>query len=130
MEDNNICKICNSKSDKIMITLSCCLYFACKEHLDKHIKNGNGIVKCEICSEEMSITKCLNSLRNKNLFTKFEIKSKRKGLKKELENFETFRKDPVYYVNESLKEIIRKIDLRREKLKLEINKKIDKITFK
>ena len=109
MEENNFCKICNSKSDKIIITLTCCGYMVCKDHLDEKIQNGNNIVKCEICSEEIDIQKCLNLLRNKNLIAKFEIESKRKDLEKELETFETLKKDPVYYVNESLKETIQKL---------------------
>ena len=129
MYENNFCKICNSKSDKIIITLTCCGYLECKEHLDKTIQNGNNIGKCEICSEEIDIPRCLNILRNKNLITKFRIKSKRKNLEKELETFETLKKDPVYYMNESLKETIQKIYLRREELKMEVNKQIDEVYF-
>ena len=81
------------------------------EDARKKIQNGNKIGKCEICSEEIDIQKCLNLLRNKNLIAKFEIKSKRKDLEKELETFETLKKDPVNYVNESLKETIQRVYL-------------------
>ena len=101
MEENYNCKICRLKTSKLMISLSCCAYLICKEHLDLHIKDKNNIIKCEVCSEELDIQKCFNLRRNKEHIDKFEIESKLKDLEQEIKDYEIIKNDPDNYVYKS-----------------------------
>ena len=124
MEDN-VCKLCISKSGNVLIILTCCTYPICKEHLDKYAESGVTVIKCQVCSQELNINSCLNTMRNREKIVDFEVKSNRKELKKNFEDFERLMNDPPFYLNKNLEELVNKINLRREELKVEITRKID-----
>ena len=124
MDPNSVCSICNLKPN-VSITLTCCTFSICKEHLDKQIQNGNSIMNCDICSAELNIRNCLNTLRNRRMIEEFEIKSNKLKLEKELQDFDKIKDDPAFYLSQSVEESLNKLKLARETLIFDITKKID-----
>ena len=122
---NSTCKICNSSSGQLMVVLNCCGYYVCKAHLDEYLKNGNSVINCNLCSDPLNITQCLNMKRNKTEIEEFYFKSNNTRLKILIAEIDTIQKDPDFYINEHLEGLMNKLNLKREELKLYIMTQID-----
>jgi chromosome segregation ATPase len=109
-----------------------CGYSICKKHLDKLLSEK--AYKCRICREEHSIPKeglvinkriqnglniKLNTLKLNPVFD--ECKERLLKARSNLSRIETLQKEPENFIYEYFEEIKRKVDLRRECLKLKID---------
>jgi hypothetical protein len=115
----------------------------CKDHLDKLLKNiskGKNIFRCEICQEEHFIPKDgfkvdkrlqrgleiqLNTLKLTPIFE--ECKAVIKKGHESVAEIETLKKNSEGYIYDYFEEIKRQVDIRREDLKMKIDKYSDEV---
>jgi len=115
----------------------------CKGHLDKLLKNiskEKNIFQCEICQEEHFIPKGgfkvdkrlqrgleiqLNTLKLAPIFE--ECKAVIKKAHESVAKIETLEKNSEEYIYEYFEEIKRQVDIRRENLKMKIDKYSDEV---
>ena len=122
------CKLCfNILHDPIILP---CGKTICKSHSSEvnksqcplcpeiHVMPGKGFPMNEVVQELLEIE--LNKL-NINFKHFDECKLLIRELKTSLNGIETLEKDPAYYITEQFQELNRQVDLRREKLLLEIH---------
>jgi len=115
----------------------------CKDHLDKLMKNiskDKSSFQCEICQEEHFIPKSgfkvnkglhhgleiqLNTLKLTPIFD--ECKAVIKMARGRVTEIETLEKNSEGYIYEYFEDIKRQVDIRREDLKMEIDKYSDEV---
>ena len=115
----------------------------CKGHLDELLKNiskEKSFFQCEICQEEHFIPKSgfkvdkrlqrgleiqLNTLKLTPIFE--ECKAVIKKGHESVAEIETLKKNSECYIYEYFEDIKRKVDIRREDLKLKIDKYSDEV---
>ncbi|RNA43948.1 ubiquitin carboxyl-terminal hydrolase 7 isoform X1 [Brachionus plicatilis] len=87
---------------------------------------SNGRFPCPVCKKH-NITKqeCLKMTRNKMLINEFNFNLKKKKYEELMQEFENYKNDPEYYIDESFDSLKREVDLRREEIKVMLNKEID-----
>ena len=133
LKDELTCKHCN-EIYTYPIMLTCCGENICKHHIDHLVSNsGSNKFTCPICNEENASNKLnLNKFMQKmveNELHKFQINSNYKEtlnkFKKEIENLEYILKDPDNVIYEEINEIKRKVDLDRERSKVQIDELAD-----
>ena len=142
------CGICKQTLKGTPIILSCCESTVCQHHVDENeneTTNKRKLFTCVLCekthelenSKKFKTNKTIEKLLTKDIFKKLQmVKETNLGdvfdqVAEEIENLEiSFReindliKDPKNHIFETISEIKRDVDLRREKLK----EKIDKIS--
>lgn len=122
-----ICEYCGKNFEKCGISLPCCGYIVCLEHLETNSNN----IKCYFCpNKEIIVQECLNMAKNKKNLDNYLAKEKKQKLEKVIEEFRTIQNDPSYFVQESFKDLQIQMDLRREEFKLELARKVDEISNK
>jgi hypothetical protein len=115
----------------------------CKAHLDKLLKNVSkekNVFQCEICKEEHSIPKSgfkvnkmvqngleiqLNTLKLTPIFE--ECKTEIKKAHERVAEIEALEKNSEVFIYEYFEDIKRQVDIRRENLKMKIDKYSDEV---
>jgi DNA repair exonuclease SbcCD ATPase subunit len=123
------CKICNGIF-KDPIFLNCCGENMCKQHFQNLISNDtSNKFTCPFCNQENSnqkldINTTIQSFLEIELH-EFELDPKYERvlthLRREVGNLEAVLKDPENIIYEEIGELKRQVDLKREKLKIEID---------
>ena len=123
------CKFCNDIY-KNPIALACGDSI-CKHHIDQLVSSKSNKFTCPLCNEEnvkqnFKVNKLIQDLLESNLH-KFDVDSKFKiifdSLKTEIHNLEAVLKDPENIIYEEINELKRQVDLDRENLKSQIDKR-------
>lgn len=112
---SNICRWCYDNLNGVTVNLPCGKE-VCKRHLENKV--------CRACffSHPLDLSQVLSLDSNKQ---KFQVK-----LEKNLEKLETYSNDPEYLLDETYQDLVNKIDLRREELKMSIDEYCDKLLEK
>lgn len=93
----------------------------------KEFKNNEEKFNCPVCkTHEICLRECMEITRNKLIFGQAELKIEEANLAACSKELEIYKNDPIFYIDESLAKAKNKLDLRREELKLKMNKEIDK----
>ena len=120
-----------------------CGYSVCKRHLDELLESSpkeSNTFLCKLCDDEHFIPIkgfAVNKRIQNALDIKFntlklnpvydECKKEIGSAKMHVEKIENLEKDPEYYIFEYFEELKRKVDLRREDLKLKLDNCSDEI---
>jgi hypothetical protein len=122
------CQVCN-KIFKDPITLSCGKNI-CKHHIKELIsKSASNKFTCPFCykenpNQDFKVNKLIENLIKRELHgIKFNPKYEEtlNNLKTEFQSLEAILRDPEVYIFDEINELIRLVDLDREKLKSHIN---------
>ena len=111
---DRLCDLCKLEFDGVCITLPCCGFRVCKKHLDQKVDS-----KCDICSNNINVDQIFDILKNKKEIERYEKKCKKSELINEYLNLKKIKKDVTShdsYCNQNLKEFIKIIDLRKDRL--------------
>ncbi|CAF0977485.1 unnamed protein product [Brachionus calyciflorus] len=115
------CEYCNIFKEELYLITLPCGYIVCYEHVNK----SSNSIDCFMCKEhKIDLNSCLNMKKNRDKINEINRISKFKDLKLELEKINVVKSDPKYFIDEC--NLINKIDLKREQIKLEFDKNIDK----
>ncbi|RNA14840.1 ubiquitin carboxyl-terminal [Brachionus plicatilis] len=107
--------------DDLVITLPCGFTSKYKEIFDKE-----GKFPCPACMSHMiSAQCCVNMTKNKLVINQTRLDLKRQDMSERVKTLEDYKTDPSFYIDEYYSELRNQIDLRREEIKLTMNKKID-----
>lgn len=107
--------------DDLLITLPCGFKCNYKEIFDKQDK-----FSCPVCkSHEISTEECFNMTRNKLKINQTKLDLQQQSLCEKLKNLQHFKIDPSFHIDENYSQLKNQIDLRREEIKILLNKKID-----
>ena len=135
------CKQCNQLLVDPVTLL--CGYSVCKRHIDELLESNSkesNTFLCKLCDDEHCIPKKgfainksiqsaldikLNTLKLNPVYE--ECKSEINYAKNNIQKIENLEKDPENYSFEYFEELKRQVDLRREKLKLELDNYSDEI---
>ena len=127
------CKYCN-QIFKHPITLACCGDCLCKDHIKDLLSiDDTNAFSCPLCNEKTTnqnfkISKIVQAMldieaHRFNLNPKYEIILN--NFKAEIRNLEAILNEPENFIYEEINELKRKVDLDREKAKIEIDKLAD-----
>ncbi|RNA14834.1 ubiquitin carboxyl-terminal hydrolase 7 isoform X1 [Brachionus plicatilis] len=82
--------------------------------------------QCPACkTHEITRQECLNIARNKLVVIEKSLELQTNNYDKLMKKLEKYKNDPRYYIDESYDSLKREVDVRREEIKLMLNKKID-----
>ncbi|CAF1018872.1 unnamed protein product [Brachionus calyciflorus] len=120
MTSKQLCEFCNKSTDDLYLITLPCGFVVCYDH----IEDSND---CFMCHEHQ-ISKNLFFSMKKNRIKIEEINrlSKIKLYQTKINDLKQIKNDPKYYVDELISNLINKIDLRREQIKLDLNLSVDK----
>ena len=107
--------------DDLLVTLPCGFKSKYHEIVGIEDKFVCPVCKCHIISTD----ECLNMTRNKLTINQTKFDLKQQSLLEKLKKLEYFKIDPSFHIDENYSQLINQIDLRREEIKILINKKID-----
>ncbi|RNA39254.1 ubiquitin carboxyl-terminal hydrolase 7 isoform X1 [Brachionus plicatilis] len=92
----------------------------------KDVFYRNGKFPCPVCkSHDMTSQECMKMDRNKLTLIEKTCELKKNHYEELMIKFEDYKNDPKFYIDESFDFLKREIDLRREEIKLMLNKQID-----
>ncbi|CAF1124360.1 unnamed protein product [Brachionus calyciflorus] len=137
----SICEYCNSKKEHLYLMTLPCGYVVCYDHLKpsiQHVKDpfssfnrSRTETKCLVCPDHyFNIEKCLEMAKNKSKFMEIGFIEHLKLVKEKIKSIENYIEDTDFFLDKYLAPVVNMIDLRREQLKKETNKKIDDAYFK
>ncbi|RNA43953.1 ubiquitin carboxyl-terminal hydrolase 7 isoform X2 [Brachionus plicatilis] len=107
--------------DDLSISLPC--GFSAKY---KDIFYSNGKFPCPICkTHELTSQDCFSMTRNRLLLNEFNIDQKKSSFTQCLKNLEICKNDPKSIIDQSYEFLKNQLDIRREEIKLMVNRKID-----
>ncbi|RNA22328.1 ubiquitin carboxyl-terminal hydrolase 7 [Brachionus plicatilis] len=107
--------------DEISISLPC--GFSAKY---KDIFYNNDKFPCPVCKiHDLTSQECLNMTKNKIFLNEIKLDQKKNQYEELMKEFENNKYDPKYYIDESFDCLKREVDVRREEIKLMLNKVID-----
>lgn len=122
-EDDLYCEICKNKIKDISICLPCG-FLVC----EKHLRIDFAQVNCFVCeNHQINIQECLNMPRNKKKLDKIKLNKEKSELDAKIEKFKQIKLDPVQFVNENFQDMLQKIDLKREELKMQIDNRYNEL---
>lgn len=91
-----------------------------------HLLRKSKKFECPFCkTHEITIEECLRLSRNRLVLTEKSFELKKKQYEECLKDFEEYKYDPKHFIDLSHDEFKNEIDLRREEIKVMLNKKID-----
>lgn len=81
---------------------------------------------CPVCkSHPITTDECLKMTRNELEINRAKLYLDKENLVEAMENFQVFKNDPKSFIDENYDQLKNEIDLRREEVKVIVNKKID-----
>ncbi|CAF0978619.1 unnamed protein product [Brachionus calyciflorus] len=120
------CSYCQEIFKTLPTTLSPCGWVICSHHINF------AEIFCPICPDNHIVLR-KNCLTTKNIeikYLKYNVKDSLEKLDVKLEDMNQIKKDPEHYVNEFFGELINKIDIQRERVKLLVDNHFDEILKK
>ncbi|CAF1104301.1 unnamed protein product [Brachionus calyciflorus] len=120
---NKHCEYCNILREELYLITLPCGYIVCYDHL----KTLPNLVDCFMCKEHIiDLNHCLNMKKNRDKIEEVKRLVKLTNLKQKLDKINSVKNDPKYFLDECFSNLTNKIDLRREQIKLEFSKSVDK----
>lgn len=117
------CEWCSEELDESYISLACG-FLIC----EKHLEVSSALIDCLICkNHSINVEDTLNLAGNLKNQLKKKLCLKKTELDSKIRKIEEIQNDPKNHINELYSSVIRKIDLRREELKMEIDSKSDNL---
>lgn len=116
------CEYCYINNDDLNLLTLPCGFNVCLKHFD-YVSDQ---FDCFMCHEHIvNKNKCFKMAKNRFKLSEINYLKHVDLIKLKLKEVKILQNDPNYYLNELTSRVINKIDIRREKLKLEICKEID-----
>ena len=135
------CKHCSQPFQGAPIIMGCCGESICSIHLDEEVNANNKrkLFTCSLCNESHTIKSSKKFATNKiaenlmkmqvanlNLGDTYEQAEREcKRLEATLDNLTNLKNDPVNFIFEYISKLKNKVDLRREEIKLDVDRQSD-----
>ncbi|RMZ95410.1 hypothetical protein BpHYR1_018382 [Brachionus plicatilis] len=131
----SICEYCNAVKEHLYLITLPCGYVVCHDHFDSTNQYGLGVfapsLNCFVCkNHNISKKQCYEMAKNRSKLSKIKFLEHLDLVKNKIKYIQEYQNDTDLFLDNYLDPVLNKIDLRREQLKIEVNKKIDEAYFK